>query len=220
MINVVIVDDHPIVRAGMKAILDGTGDIHVLAEGGCGEDAILLVERFMPDVLVLDIGLPDKNGLEVTSNLQNKNPKTAILILTAHDDPQMILSILENGAVGYILKDEALETLANAVRAAARGKSWLSPSIASQIIQKVVKHDQERINSACSGLSDDDLTPRELEILQLLGQGLDNTAIADRLTLTKRTVQNHISTIYSKMGVKTRAEAMLYAIQHGISRIT
>lgn len=220
MINVVIVDDHPIVRAGMKAILDGTDDIRVQAEGGCGEDAIRLVEQLSPDVLILDIGLPDKNGMDVTLNIHEMNKKTAILILTAHDDPQIILSILENGAVGYILKDEALETLASAVRAAACGKNWLSPSIAGQIIQRAVKKEEEKSKIQFIGNANDLLTPRELEVLRLLAAGLDNTAIADHLTLTKRTVQNHISTIYSKMGVNTRTEAMLYALQHGINQVS
>lgn len=220
MITVVIVDDHPIVRAGMKAILDGTDDIRVQAEGGCGEEAIRLVESFAPDVLILDIGLPDKNGVEVTSILHEKNKKTAILILTAHDDPRIILSILENGAVGYILKDEAVETLAGAVRAAACGKSWLSPSIASQVIQRAVKNEDVISNENMEDKTNNLLTPREMEVLRLLAAGLDNTAIADRLTLTKRTVQNHISTIYSKMGVNTRTEAMLYAIHHRITQVT
>lgn len=218
MINVVIIDDHPVVRAGMRTILDCTGDICVVAEGGNGREALQLVERYSPDVLVLDIGLPDKSGIEVASQINAKIPGTAILILTAHNDAQIVFNLLENGAIGYVLKDEAIETLSNAVRAAACGKSWLSPSIASQVIKKAIKRAGEMPASREVEPVIDELTQREHEILCLLAEGLDNTAIAERLSITKRTVQNHISTIYAKMGVKSRTEAMLFAIHHGITR--
>jgi len=220
MIAVVIVDDHPIVRAGMRAVLDLADDIDVVAEGGSGSEALQLVENHVPDVLVLDINLPDKSGIDVTRQLQARNLSTAVLILTAHDDSQAIFELLENGAIGYVLKDEALETLANAVRAAASGKSWLSPAIANQVVQRAVT---QRINMEQDMLTspvDEDLTPREQQILSLLAEGLDNTAIAERLTVTKRTVQNHISNIYGKLGVSSRTEAMLFAIRGGLAHVS
>jgi len=216
MISVVMVDDHPIVRAGMRAVLDSSEDIVVLAEGGSGDDAIQLTQEHAPDVLVLDINLPDQNGLDVTCKLRAQGTPTAILILTAHQDPQLIFGLLENGATGYVLKDEALETLAHAVRAAARGNSWLSPTVASQVVQRAVQREIANSSEAESSQpADSSLTPREIEILHLLAEGLDNKNIAKKLTITKRTVQNHVSNIYGKLGVKSRAEAMLYAIQHG-----
>jgi DNA-binding NarL/FixJ family response regulator len=219
MIHVVIIDDHPIVRAGMRSVLECTDDIRVMGEGGSANEAISLVDQCSPDVLVLDIGLPDKSGLEVASYLQKRNPTTAILILTAYNNPEMLFNLLENGAIGYVLKDEALETLANAVRAASAGKSWLSPSIAGNVIQRAINREKEQPVENHLPEKNESLTQRESEILCLLAEGLDNTAIAQRLTITKRTVQNHITNIYAKMGAKSRTEAMLFAIQHGIARV-
>lgn len=220
MITVAIVDDHPIVRAGMRAILASSDDIVVVAEGGSGGEALRLVDEYHPDVLVLDINLPDKSGIDVTRQLQAQNSPTAILILTAHDDSRLIFELLENGALGYVLKDEALETLANAVRAAASGKSWLSPTIASHVVQRVVRQQTNTTQDALPASTSENLTQRELEILCLLAEGLDNTAIAEQLTVTKRTVQNHISNIYGKLGVTSRTEAMLYALRHGLTQVT
>ncbi len=214
MITVVIVDDHPIVRAGMKAVLDTDPDITVVAEGKQGGDALALVQEHQPDVLVLDINLPDINGLEVTRRLNEAATRSSILILTALDDAQLIFNLLANGATGYVLKDEALEALPHAVRAAACGESWLSPSVASKVVQQAVHRDGQPALGAEKSLNR--LTPREFEILNLIAQGLDNTAIAARLVVTKRTVQNHVSNIYGKLGVDSRAEAMLLALEHGL----
>ena len=215
MVTVAIVDDHPIVRAGMRAILESAGDIVVVAEGRNAAEAFQVVEQHAPDVLILDINLPDKSGIDVTRQLHTQDIATAILILTVHDDPQMVFELLENGAVGYVLKDETLETLPNAVRAASRGECWLSPTVASQVVRRAVSQ-QQPLSVPCDPVTPEtDLTPREFEILCLLAEGLDNAAIAERLVLTKRTVQNHISNIYGKLEVASRIEAMLYAIRQG-----
>jgi DNA-binding NarL/FixJ family response regulator len=219
MITVAIVDDHPIVRAGMRSVLELADDIVVVADGGSGSEALQLVEEYAPDVLVLDINLPDQSGIDVTHQLKARNLSTTILILTAHDDSQAIFELLENGAIGYVLKDEALETLANAVRAAASGKSWLSPAVASQVVQRAVKQRTNQEQDALASMAGEELTPREQQILSLLAEGLDNTAIAENLTVTKRTVQNHISNIYGKLGLASRTEAMLYAIRHGLVQV-
>ncbi len=213
MIKVIIVDDHPIVRAGMRSVLDTDPEINVIAEGSVGADALTLVPEKKPDVLVLDVNLPDMNGLEVTRQLKKGEVESEILILTAHEDSQMIFSLLESGAIGYVLKDEALETLGRAVHAAARGESWLSPAVASKVVQRAVSGGQEK--AAEISQVESPLTPREMEILQLLAQGLDNAAIAAELVITKRTAQNHISNIYGKLGVDSRTEAMLHAIRCG-----
>jgi len=212
MIKVIIVDDHPIVRAGMRSVLDTDPEINVIAEGSVGADALTLVPEKKPDVLVLDVNLPDMNGLEVTRELKKGDVESEILILTAHEDSQMIFSLLESGAIGYVLKDEALETLGRAVHAAAKGESWLSPAVASKVVQRAVSGGQEKVEVS---QVESPLTPREMEILQLLARGLDNAAIAEQLVITKRTAQNHISNIYGKLGVDSRTEAMLYAIRRG-----
>ncbi len=211
MTTIVIVDDHPIVRAKLRAILQAAPDIEIVGEGENAADALRLVANLRPDVLALDVQLPDRNGLEVTRQLRQQGATTAILILTAHDDPQTVFGLLESGAVGYVLKDEALETLVNAVRTAARGETWLSPSVAGQVVKRAVAGVPPGAEAAFSTL-----TPREVEVLRLIGRGLDNTAIAQELVLTKRTVQNHISSIYSKLGLTSRAEAVLFAVRHGL----
>jgi DNA-binding NarL/FixJ family response regulator len=196
-VRVVIVDDHPIVRAGMRAVLQSGEGILVVGEGMCGEDALRLVQELAPDVLVLDVNMPGLNGVEVTRRLHRQNNPTAILILTVHDDSETIFGLLEAGACGYVLKVDALETLATAVQAAARGESWLSPGVAGQVVRRAVgkRSDPDALP----------ITQRELDVLRLLAHGLDNETIAGRLALTTRTVQNHVSAIYGKLGLTTRA---------------
>jgi len=211
MPTVVIVDDHPIVRAGMRTVLTNTDDIRVVAEGACGADALRLVAAHRPDVLVLDVNLPDVNGIEITRQLRAQGTPVAILILTVHHDRQTVLGILEAGATGYVLKDDALETLASAVRAVARGETWLSPSIARQVVARATQPPAHA--DAADALP---LTPREIEILCLLAQGCDNATIARQLVVTTRTIQNAVSTIYDKLGVTSRTQAALVAIRYGL----
>jgi NarL family two-component system response regulator LiaR len=212
MITTVIVDDHPIVRVGMRAVLDTADDIVIVAEGDSGTAALHLVSQHRPDVLVLDVNLPD---MEVTRRLRAQGVPTAILILTVQDDNPTIFGLLESGAAGYVLKDEALEMLVSAVRAVAQGKSWLSPTIASQVVSRAVG----RTLAPPDPSPPLPLTPSEIEVLRLLAQGLDNAAIAQRLVVTKRTVQNHVSNIYGKLGVASRTEAALMAIRHGLAQV-
>lgn len=211
MITVVIIDDHPVVRAGLRTVLDAAEDVTVLATGHNGSDALELALDYHPDVLVLDVNLPDISGLKVTQQLSTRDDAPSILVLTVHDDRQTVFELLENGAQGYVLKDEALETLVDAVRAVAGDESWLSPKVASHVVDRAT--DQEPDPPESNPFS---LTPRETEVLCLLAQGLDNGAIAERLVVTKRTVQNYVSTIYSKLDVDSRTQAALYAIRNGI----
>lgn len=216
MIDIIIIDDHPVVRAGIRAVLGATAGLNIVAEGVNGADALRLMTDLRPDVLVLDVNLPDMDGLEVTRRLRNRGDLTPIVILTVHNDSQMVLGLLEAGATGYVLKDEALDGLVGAVQAAARGQTWLSPAVAGQVVRRAVSKTFDQAQSAEDfEPPPSPLTPRELEVLCLLAQGLDNETIAQRLVLTKRTVQNHISIIYEKLGVTSRTEALLYAVQHG-----
>jgi len=215
MITVVIVDDHPVVRAGMRKVLDAAADVSVLAEGETGTQALELVETHHPDVLLLDVRLPDLSGLHVAQTLRERGAQTAVLILTAYKDPPTVFGLLERGAAGYVLKDEALETLAEAVRAAAAGETWLSPAVASKVVDRALGDSDHDPAASLPEL----LTPRETEVLGLLARGLDNSAIAEALTVTKRTVQNHVSSIYGKLRVKSRTQAALWAIGHGLAEI-
>lgn len=217
MLRVLVVDDHPLVRTGLCAVLNTTPDITVVAAGANGADALRLVGEHRPDVLVLDVNLPDLSGIEVTRRLQRQDGATAILILTVHNDNETLFGLLEAGAAGYVLKDDALETLADAVRAVARGASWLSPQVTRQVVRRALSAATDTNAEADCPMLPCPLTPRELEVLRLLAQGLDNDAIAARLTLTTRTVQNHVSAIYGKLGVASRAEAILYAIRHQLA---
>ncbi len=225
MTTVVIVDDHPVVRAGMRTVLDTAPGVTVVAEGASGADALRLVAQHRPDVLVLDVNLSDPspgsgqalNGVEVARRLRDRGTTTAILILTIYDDSQTVFGLLESGATGYVLKDEALETLVSAVRAAARGESWLSPAVARQVVRRAVGEAPSLREQVRASIP---LTPREVEVLRLLAQGLDNEAIAQRLVVTKRTVQNHVSNIYGKLEVASRTEAMLYAIRHELVQVS
>ncbi len=214
MTTVVIIDDHPVVREGLRAVLEVAPDVTVVGTGSDGAEALRLVTRHRPDVLVLDINLPDRSGLEITRQLCTREPTPAILILTVHVDRQTVLGALEQGARGYVLKDEAPEMLVEAVRAVARGESWLSPLVAGQVVARVAGREVRPPETLLSPL-----TPREEEVLCLLAQGLDNAAIAARLVVTRRTVQNHVSTIYSKLGVTSRTQAALYAIRHGMVEV-
>jgi DNA-binding NarL/FixJ family response regulator len=208
-IRVVIIDDHPIVRAGMRMVLDEAPEIQIVGEGINGQEALHLLAEAHPDVLVLDINLPDINGLEVTRRIRAMGNATPVLILTVHNDSQMIFGVLKAGATGYVLKDDTLETLASAIRAVAQGQIWLSSRITNHVVQRALGEEKTPVDTAPG------LTPREMEVLCWLALGLDNEAIALKLTLTMRTVQNHVSTIYSKLGVDSRAEAILYAIRRG-----
>lgn len=210
-ITVVIVDDHPIVRTGMRTVLDAAAGVTVVAEGATGADALRLVEQHRPDVLVLDVNLPDMNGLDVVQRLHDQGITTAILILTMHADSHTVFGLLKAGVTGYVLKDDAPETLASAVQAVAQGQNWFSPEVSRQVMRRAVGQPP---------LSPESLTPREMEVLRLLAQGLDNATIAQRLVITKRTVQNHVSSIYGKLGVESRIEAALFAIRHGLVRIS
>lgn len=212
MIRVLIIDDHPVVRAGMRSVLEAAGDIALVAEGSRGDETLPLIRQHRPDVLVLDVNLPGASGIEVTRRLRAEGIATPILILTIQSDGATIFALLENGATGYVLKDEALETLPHAVRAVAAGKSWLSPAVAQQVVHRAVSG--EDVSPPAPPLPDNPLTPRETEVLVLLAQGLDNAAIARKLVVTMRTVQNHVSNVYGKLGVASRTEAALYAIRH------
>ncbi|MBI9045304.1 MAG: response regulator transcription factor [Anaerolineaceae bacterium] len=218
MINVILIDDHPIVRAGIRMVLEKADGIHVQAEGVCGKDALKLVAEHQPHVLVLDVNLPDFHGLEVTRKLMEKDCQAAILILTAHDDSQNIFGLLKTGVKGYVLKDEALETLADAVRAVSRGELWMSQSVTSRVVKRAIsKSATKKLPPIAKQPEDIPLTPREIEVLALLAQGMDNGTIAETLVTTKRTIQNHISNIYGKLAVTSRTEAMLYAFRNGIA---
>lgn len=207
-IRVVIADDHPVVRAGIVSLLSKEPDIHVSAEIGDGSQVERLTAQSESDILVLDVNMPGLDPIAATRSLTEQLRRLRILVLTAYDDEAHVTGLLSAGATGYLLKEEALDTLVAAIRAVAKGESWLSQRVAGRLARKAI--------SPARAAETEPLTPREREVLRLLALSLSNDEIAHELFITKRTVQNHVSNIYDKLGLASRAEAVLYAIRHGI----
>lgn len=200
-------------RQGTVALLCRERDIQVVAEAGDGQEAVDLARQLKPDIVVMDVRMPVLSGIEATRRIRASMPHIQVLVLTAHDDDQYVFSLLEAGASGYLLKTAPISELVKAVRQVHEGESPLDPSIA----HKVVLHMSGKTKppSASSAGPTDDLTARELEVLQLLAQGLNNSAIAETLSISDRTVQAHLTNIFAKMHVSSRLEAVLAAIRRG-----
>jgi DNA-binding NarL/FixJ family response regulator len=209
-IRILLIDDHPIVRSGIRMLLEQVDDIAVVGEADRGTHAIDLVKRLKPDVLILDVEMPDKSGVEVAREICAAQLPVRILALSAHDDEQFILSLLSSGAVGYLTKEEALDTIVDAVRGVARGEEgWLSRRAAARMAAHTRKDHTDSIH----------LTEREEEVLRLLSRGWSNDHIAAELHLSERTVRFHLSNIYGKLEVSSRAEAIHWALTHVTERI-
>lgn len=209
-IRVLLADDHVLVREGTRRLLEREEDLKVVGEAGDGEEAVELVERLKPDVALIDIAMPKLNGIEATKKIKALSPSTAVLILTAYDDDQYIFTLLEAGAAGYLLKDVRSTQLIEAIREVYAGESVLHPAIARKVVSRFARAGEK---GGESGL--DQLTGRELEVLKLAAKGMTNTDIARELSLSVRTVQNHLSNVFSKMGVGSRTEAVLHALRKG-----
>lgn len=204
-IRVLLVDDHPIIRSGIRMLLERAPDIVVVGETDRGDSVLSLVERLKPDVVLLDMEIHGKSGVQVASDLQEAGAPVRILVLSAYDDDQYISSVLAKGAAGYLTKDQAPEAIIEAVRGVARGEEgWFSRRAAAQIAALARK---DITNSAM------DLTEREQEVLEMLAQGWTNTRIAGEMTVSERTVRFHLSNIYDKLGVSSRAEAIAWALR-------
>lgn len=202
-ISVLIVEDHPVVRSGIRMLLTEEGDINVLAEASNGREALTLLETLTPDLLLLDISMPEVNGLEVTQHVREKYPTMPILILTMHEDERYFFQLLRAGATGYIVKGAAPNDLVSAVRAVAAGQAYLYPSLARLLAKE----------------PDTVLSARELEVLQLTAQGLTAREVGKKLSISSNTVERHRANIMSKLGVSNRAELIRYAIRRGLLSI-
>jgi DNA-binding NarL/FixJ family response regulator len=202
-IRVVLVDDHPVVRSGIKILIEGAGDIEVVGEGASGAEAFELVARLAPDVLLLDMEMPGLSGIEVARQLHAEGSPVRVLALSAYDDEQYVIELLAIGAAGYLTKDEALDTIADAVRGVAAGEEgWFSRRAAARMATWTRRGD-----SVAYGL-----TEREVDVLRLLAKGWSNNAIATELSISERTVRFHLRNIYDKLDVNTRGEAMAIAL--------
>jgi NarL family two-component system response regulator LiaR len=214
-IRVMLVEDHTLVREGTRELLDREEDLQVVAEAGDGEEAVQLAAEYHPDVIIMDIALPNLNGLEATKQIKSAHPTTAVLALTAYDDDQYIFAFLEAGAAGYILKDVSASDLIEAIRTVHAGESVLHPAVARKVANYFARRAVSPDARESESYAFDRLTKREMEVLKLAAQGLTNREIAGRLTISVRTVQGHLSHIFSKLGVGSRTEAVLYALREG-----
>ena len=210
-IRVIIADDHAVVREGTRRILEQEKDIEVVAEASDGEEAIALANTFKPDVILMDISMPRLDGIEATKKIKQLNPGIVILILTAYDDDQFIFSLLEAGAAGYLLKSIHSHELIDAIRSVHAGESVLHPAVARKILNRFGKTiEKPQKKEPVEVLSD-----REMEVLKLVTEGLSNKDIADKLSLSIRTVQGHLGNIFNKLMVSSRTEAVVRALKEG-----
>lgn len=211
LIKILIADDHALMRDGVRRILERESDMEVVAEAGDGEQAVALTRSLCPDVAIVDIAMPGVDGIEATRQIKTYCPQTAVLILTAYDDDEFVFGLVEAGAAGYLLKSVQSQELVQAIRALRAGESVLHPTVARKVLNHFVS---SRVRSE-EQASAETLTERELEVLRLVGIGLTNKEIGDRLVLSVRTVQGHLGSIFSKLGVTSRTEAVLRALKEG-----
>ncbi|MDE3074860.1 MAG: response regulator transcription factor [Chloroflexota bacterium] len=209
-IRIVLVEDHALVREGTRRILEQCPDLAVVGEAGNGEEALDLIERLQPGVAVLDIRIPKLSGIEVVRQMRERAPNTRVLVLTAYDDDNYILALMEAGALGYLLKTALASELVEAIRAVHLGEAVLSPGVAAKVARLWRRRQADAHREPV-----EPLTPREHEVLELAARGLRNRAIADQLTVSVRTVEGHFNSIYAKLGVSSRIEAVLQALAQG-----
>jgi DNA-binding NarL/FixJ family response regulator len=210
MIRVIVADDHHLVRQGIRALLEKADDIEVIGEAADGQEAVELVERLVPDVLVLDIAMPRLNGTQATARVRALGVATQVVILSMHSDETLVREALRSGARGYLLKRSVTEELLLAVRAASRGEIYLSPAISRSIVADLLMFQADYK----SGF--DLLTPREREVLQLIAEGRTNRAIAQMMQVSVKTVEKHRASLMSKLDVHDVAGLTRIAIKHGL----
>lgn len=212
-IRILLADDHTVLRAGLRALLAGQGDLEVIGEASDGAEAIRLAQALRPGVVVMDIGMPGVNGIDATARIKRELPGVKVLILSMHDDQGYLRQVLRAGASGYVLKRAADTELLAAIRAAARGEVFLDPAMAKALVEEVVQ--PSRPSAAEPVLSD-----REQDVLRLLAYGYTNQQVADRLCISVKSVETYKARLMEKLGLKGRAELVRYALQHGILKDT
>ena len=211
-IKIMIAYDHSMIREGLKNLLELDGDIQVIAEAVDGEDCLNKLQVVKPDVLLLDINMPKKNGLEVLKSLKSKKSKLKVLVLTVHNEIEYLMKAVDIGVNGYVLKDSESAELKKAIFTVAEGESYIQPSLIPALNAKMIEtnKDAEKIKS---------LTKRELDVLKLLAVGMYNKEVGKRLEISERTVKNHVSNIFKKLGVTDRTQAAVFAIRNNLVQI-
>ena len=213
-ITILLVDDQPLFREGLRTLLSVQPDLKVVGEAGDGEEAIKLCRTLKPAVVLMDLQMPVLDGVEATRRLHHKQPDSRVIVLTTFDDDEMVFDGLRAGALGYLLKDAPSEKLAEAIRAAARGESFLQPSIAAKVVAEFARLTTKRSPPAQALI--EPLSDREQEILALIATGATNREIGNQLFLAEGTVKNHVTNVLGKLGVRDRTQAALKAIEMGL----
>jgi DNA-binding NarL/FixJ family response regulator len=209
-ITVLIVDDHEVVRRGVRSYLDTLPEFQVVGEAETGEEAVGLVLEYIPDVVLMDLILPGMDGVETTRKIKSISPRSQIVVLTSYHDDEHVFPALKAGATAYILKDMKMDRLAEAVRKAALGEVTLHPRVAERVLRDIRKKTESDQTPYA------DLTGREIEVLKLIANGLTNIRIAEELVISENTVKGHVSNILSKLHLVDRTQAAVYAWQEGI----
>jgi len=213
-IRILLVDDQPLFREGLHTLLSVQPDFEVVGEAGNGEEAITLARSLLPSVVLMDLQMPVLDGVAATRRLHEEQPNSRVIVLTTFDDDEMVFDGLRAGAVGYLLKDASSEKLAEAVRVAARGETFLQPSVAAKVVAEFARLSRKTVGTGNSVI--EPLSERELEILCLIAQGASNREIAGALFLAEGTVKNHVSNILGKLEVRDRTQAALKAKDNGL----
>lgn len=213
VINVMIADDHSMIREGLKQLLELEGDFKVIAEACDGVECMEKLETITPDVLLLDINMPNMNGLEVLQKMKEKKmKKVKVLVLTVHSEVEYLLKAVDIGVNGYLLKDSESAELKKAIISVMEGENYIQPSLIPVLNAKMIDRDKD-------GLKIDSLTRRELEVLKLLSVGMYNKEVAETLDISERTVKNHVSNIFKKLEVTDRTQAAVFAIRNNLITI-
>ena len=210
--KLLLVDDHAVVRSGLRMLLDGESDVEIVGEAGTASEAIRAVSNLKPNVVLMDIGLPDMSGIDATKEVKRLWPDVAVVALTIHEDQEYFFKMLEAGVSGYVPKRAAPEELMTAIRVAASGEVYLYPSLAKLLVKdyllnEPVENDEQNLNN---------LTPREQEVLTLLADGDSNAEIGEKLSISPKTVSRHRENIMRKLNLHSRTELVKYAIRKGI----
>jgi DNA-binding NarL/FixJ family response regulator len=215
VIRVVIADDQDLVREGLRMMLEAERDIEVAAEAGDGNEALIATRKHDPDVLLMDIRMPELDGLEATARLVAAGARTRILVLTTFDVDEYVYRAMKSGASGFLLKDATREQLAAAVRTVAAGDSILAPAVTQRLVEDFCRRPPP---SVALPEAAEDLSPRELDVFRLVAEGLSNAEIAERLVLSEATIKSHVARILSKLGLPDRVKAVVLAYESGIVR--
>lgn len=210
MINVLLVDDHSMIREGIRQLLELDGDIKVIGEAGNGKTCLEMIERLTPDVVLLDINMPEMNGLQVLEKLRASGSKQKVLILTIHNEVEYLMRAVEIGVSGYVLKDSDSSVLKRAIYAIHSGENFIDATMTPLLKEQNYLRELQREARSKDKL----LSEREIEVLCALAEGLYNKEIASRLQISEKTVKNHVSNIFKKIGVSDRTQAAVYAIRH------